>query len=369
MYLEKLELSNYRNYVEAAFDFSPEVNIIIGDNAQGKTNILEAVYFLSAGNSHRAGSDSQLVKQGENIATIKSSVDREGRKLSLEVFLSTNEKKRVKVGGVEKYRFGDLLGNMHAVIFSPEDLLIVKAGPDRRRAFLDDTIVQIVPTYHYWRRKYDRVLRQRNILLKTFRRDTDLDSLELWDRNLAEVGTKVLVNRLAVMEKLAKYAAESHKKITKGAEKLEINYISRVSEGGVEGPEEIERRFIKELVRRRKEEIDRKITLVGPHRDDLLMTVNGLDVRLFGSQGQQRTVALALKFGQMKLIETEVKTKPLLLLDDVMSELDESRQSYLMKMVRDGSQVLITATHLDSFADQDIKGHNVLRIKGGTVLG
>jgi DNA replication and repair protein RecF len=368
MYLETLELTNYRNYGGATFKFSPAVNIIVGGNAQGKTNILEAVYYLSAGNSHRAGSDIQLVKQGESMASIRSTLDRGGNKLSLEVFLAPGDKKRIKVGGVEKYRFSDLLGHLHAVIFSPEDLQIVKGGPERRRAFIDDTIVQISPTYHYWRRKYDRVLRQRNILLKTMSRDCPMESLELWDRHLAEVGTKVIVNRLAVIERLAKFAADAHKKITKGGEKLEISYISRVAEGGVEGPEEIERRFVKELIRRRKEEIDRKVTLVGPHRDDLIMNVNGDDIKLFGSQGQQRTVALSLKFAQMRLIEQEVKAKPLLLLDDVMSELDEDRQAYLMNMVKTGSQVLITATHLDSFASQDIGKHTVLRIKSGSVV-
>lgn len=368
MYLETLELTNYRNYSGATFKFSPDVNVIIGGNAQGKTNVLEAVYFLSAGNSHRTGSDNQLVKQGETLASIRSHIDRAGHKLSLEVFLSPHEKKRVKVGGVEKYRFSDLLGNLHAVIFSPEDLQIIKGGPERRRSFLDDTIVQISPTYHYWRRKYDRVMRQRNILLKTMTKDIGREGLELWDRNLAEIGTKVIVNRINATEQLSKYAAEAHKKITKGAEKLEVNYLSRVAEGGVEGPDEIERRFIRELLRRRKDELDRKITLVGPHRDDLLMNINGDDVRLFGSQGQQRTVALSLKFGQMKLIEKEVKAKPLLLLDDVMSELDDDRQSYLMKMVKDSNQVLITATHLDSFPPEALEGRNVIRIKNGRLV-
>lgn len=368
MYLETLELTNYRNYSGTTFHFSPDVNIIVGGNAQGKTNILEAIYYLSAGNSHRAGSDNQLVKQGENLASIRTHVDRGGHKISLEVFLSTGEKKRVKVGGVEKYRFNDLLGNLHAVIFSPEDLQIVKGGPERRRAFLDDTIVQIKPTYHYWRRKYDRVLRQRNILLKTITRDVGKEGLDLWDRNLAEIGTKIIMDRMAATEQLSKYAAEAHKKITKGKEKLEINYISRVAEGGVEGKEEIEKRFIKELLRRRKEELDRKITLVGPHRDEMIMNVDGSDVRLFGSQGQQRTVALSLKFGQLKLIEQEVKTQPLLLLDDVMSELDDDRQSYLMQMIRENSQVLITATHLEAFGADELNGSTVIRIKNGNIV-
>ncbi len=368
MYLETLELTNYRNYSGTTFHFSPDINIIVGGNAQGKTNILEAIYFLSAGNSHRSGSDNQLVKQGQNMASIRSHLDRNGHKLTLEVFLSSSDKKRVKVGGVEKYKFNDLLGNMHAVIFSPEDLQIIKGGPDRRRAFLDDTIVQLKPTYHYWRRKYDRVLRQRNILLKTMTRDVGREGLDLWDRNLAEIGTKIIVERLSATERISKYAAEAHKKITKGAEKLEVTYISRVAEGGVEGAAEIEKRFIKELMRRRKEELDRKVTLVGPHRDDMVMNVDGNDVRLFGSQGQQRTVALSLKFGQLRLIEKEVRAKPLLLLDDVMSELDEDRQAYLMAMVKGSSQVLITATHLESFASEDLRGHNVIRINNGEVV-
>ena len=368
MYLETLELTNYRNYGGATFAFGPAVNVIVGGNAQGKTNILEAIYYLSAGNSHRTGTDLQLVKQGEGLASIRSLLDRNGNKLSLEVFLSPGDKKRVKVGGVEKYRFSDLLGHLHAVIFSPEDLQIVKGGPERRRSFIDDTIVQIAPTYHYWRRKYDRVMRQRNILLKTLKKGENMESLDLWDRNLAEVGTKIIMNRLRVIERLSKYAAEAHKKVTKGTEKLELNYICRIAEGGVEGEVEIGRRFRKELLRRRRDELDRKVTLVGPHRDDIIMNVNGDDVRLFGSQGQQRTVALSLKFGQMRLIEEEVKAKPLLLLDDVMSELDDDRQTYLMKMIREGNQVLITTTHLEAFTPNDIERGTIIRIKDGKIV-
>jgi DNA replication and repair protein RecF len=368
MRLDRLELINYRNYDRTIFDFSPQLNLIIGGNAQGKTNVLEAVYFLSAGNSHRISSASQLIKQGEMSSAIRSKITKDNGPITLEVMLSPSEKKRVKVGGVEKRRFSDLLGHLHAVIFSPEDLQLVKGGPERRRSFLDDTVVQIYPPHDYWRRRYERVLRQRNILLKSRSQGVDDGSLELWDKNLVEAGTKLVVGRLTVLNKLDKFATQAHLQITNQTETLRIDYLSRVTSGGVEGPREIGGKFHKELVKRRKDELDRKITLVGPHRDDLTLTVNGADVRLYGSQGQQRTVALALKLGQFRLIEEEVKERPLLLLDDVMSELDDDRRSFLVETIRSGTQVFITATTRDSIADQHIGDCKVIRIKDGKLI-
>lgn len=368
MRLDTLELINYRNYERTVFDFSPHLNLIVGGNAQGKTNVLEAVYFLSAGNSHRISSDAHLVRQGETMGAIRSKVVRDNGDLTLEVFLSPQEKKRVKVGGVEKYRFSDLLGHLHAVIFSPEDLQLIKGGPEQRRAFLDDTLVQINPTYHYWRRKYDRVLRQRNILLKSPKGGMDDGSLELWDKNLVEAGTKLAVARLDIVKQLRSYAAEAHKQIAQNKEILKLDYLSRVTGGGVEGAREIAGKFHKELVKRRKEELDRKVTLIGPHRDDLTLTINDTDIRLYGSQGQQRTVALSLKLGQFRLIEDEFDEKPLLLLDDVMSELDNERRSFLLGLVQNGTQVFITATSRDTLTEDELAGCKVMRVKDGRIV-
>lgn len=368
MRLDRLELVNYRNYEKTTIDFSPRLNLIVGGNAQGKTNILEAVYYLSAGNSHRISTDAQLVKQGETMGAIRSWVTTADGETTLEVFLSPVGKKRVKVGGVEKYRFSDLLGHLHAVIFSPEDLQLVKGGPDGRRSFLDDTIVQINPTHHYWRRKYDRVLRQRNILLKSRGAGLDDGSLELWDRNLVEAGTKIILSRLDVVRQLSVFAADAHHNISQDREALKVDYLSKIATSPEDSLRDIAGKFHKELIKRRKDETDRKITLVGPHRDDLTLSVNNTDVKLYGSQGQQRTVALALKFGQFKLIENDVREKPLLLLDDVMSELDDDRRNYLVDTVQDGTQVLVTATSKDHFTDEDLEGCKVLRVEGGTVI-
>jgi DNA replication and repair protein RecF len=372
MYLDRLELLNFRNYEKTTFSFSPHLNIIIAGNAQGKTNILEAIYFLSAGGSHRQASDFQLIRKDASLAGIKSSLMQQGRKLSLEVFLSSAGRKRIKVNGVERFRGSDLLGNLHAVIFSPEDLKIVKGGPQERRAFLDDTIVQTNPGYYHWRRSYDRILRQRNLLLKTISSPNFGGaglSLETWDENLIDTGSILIEKRIGIVKTLRELVGEIHGKITEGKETLEINYLSKVVTAGLEvvSKETIKERFKKELERRRHDELERKVTLVGPHRDDLMLLVNGDDARFFSSQGQQRTVALALKLGQFKLIEAHVKDKPLLLLDDVMSELDEARRRDLMEMVRDGTQVLITSTIEDIFGAGDQTTHKVIRIKNGSL--
>lgn len=371
MYLERLELLNFRNYAKAIFSFSPHLNLIIAGNAQGKTNILEAIYFLSAGESHRHASEFQLIKKDTPLAGIKSSSIQQGRKLSLEVFLSPASRKKIKVNGVERFRGSELLGNLHAVIFSPEDLKIVKGGPEERRAFLDDTIVQTSPGYYHWRRSYDRILRQRNLLLKTISspKDEAALSLETWDENLIDAGTILIEKRIGIVNALRALVREVHSKITESKEIFEINYLSKIVTADLEvvSKEIIKERFKQELERRRRDELERKVTLVGPHRDDLVLLVNGDDMRFFGSQGQQRTVALALKLGQFKLIEEQVKDKPLLLLDDVMSELDEARRRDLLEMVRDGTQVLITSTTEDIFEAGDPATRKVIRIKNGSL--
>lgn len=368
MHLEKLELVNYRNYGKITFNFSPYLNIIIGGNAQGKTNILEAIYYLSSGGSHRQAPDSQLIKQRTDLAAIKSQLNRADRKLSLEVFLIPGQRRRIKVGGAEKTKMSDLLGNLHAVIFSPEDLQIVKGGPEHRRAFLDETLVQINPTYHHWRRSYERILRQRNILLKSFPPAEVAKGLELWDKNLIEVGSKIIFCRAEVVERLNKFVRKIHSKITEKKEKLDLVYASKVAAETFDDIDMIAEEFRKELLRRRRDEIDRKVTLVGSHRDDLVTLVNSWDMRSYGSQGQQRTVALSLKLGQFKLIEEEAKEKPLLLLDDVMSELDEARRADLMAMIKDGTQVLVTTATEDVFQSADLKGQKVMRIRKGSLI-
>lgn len=367
MHLTKLELVNYRNYDKLALNFSPQLNVIIGDNAQGKTNILEAIYYLSSGVSHRQASDAQLVKHRTDLAAIKSEVSRGDRTMSLEVFLIPGQRKRFKVGGVEKQRTSDFLGNLHAVIFSPEDLQIIKGGPELRRAFLDETLVQLEPTYHHWRKSYDRILRQRNILLKTFPPADASKGLEVWDRNLVDIGSRIVFSRADVVERLNKLVGKIHAGMTGGKERLQLAYLSKVAAGAFDDIAEIAQEFEKELKRRRREELDRKVTLVGPHRDDLSLQLDGADIRAFGSQGQQRTVILSLKLAQFRLIEKEVKDKPLLLLDDVMSELDETRRADLVGMIKGGTQVLVTAATESAFSGADLADHNVMRLKNGKV--
>ena len=346
---------------------SPSLNLFVGQNAQGKTNILESVYFLGTGTSHRTSRDQDLVLWGANYFFLKASLSKRNRETTISVGYN-GAKKEIKVDNNPVDR-GELMGYLNVVIFSPEDLQMVKGSPAIRRRFLNIEISQVNPYYFHNLQKYNQVLQQRNTLLKEIReRKKKPDLLFIWDEQLVDLGSRIIKKRLEVIEKLDILARLVHRKITDGRENLVLGYESSLT--GLTpklSREEIQALFFEQLAKVQEQEMRRGVSLLGPHRDDLALAVNEINVRQFGSQGQQRTTALALKIAELEFMKSEMGEYPILLLDDVFSELDTSRKSHLLDVIKDKIQTFITSTDLDSIAE--IQGrHHLYTIENGQVL-
>lgn len=345
---------------------SPSLNLFVGANAQGKTNILESVYFLGTGTSHRTSRDQDMIEWGANYFYIKSGFIKRNREMTISVGYN-GAKKEIKVdnNSVQK---SELMGYVNVVIFSPEDLQMVKGSPAFRRRFLNIEISQVNPYYFHNLQKYNQVLAQRNMLLKEIReKKKKSDLLFVWDEQLIDLGSRIIKKRLEVIEKLDLLARLVHRKITDGRENLILGYESSLE--GVSNKfsrEEIQTIFSQQLAAVLEQEMRRGVSLLGPHRDDLALTVNDINVRQFGSQGQQRTTALALKIAELEFMKSEMGEYPILLLDDVFSELDTSRKSHLLEVIKDRIQTFITSTDLDSLSE--IQGrHHMYNIQNGQV--
>ena len=350
MYLEKIKIRNFRNYLSADVSLSPQINILYGNNGQGKTNFLEAVSFLTLGRSFRAKSDNELVKKGENGFYLKGEFQNNEESLILEVGSDLN-RLLVKVNGVAYKKKKDLFGRVRIVIFTPDDLQIVKGGPENRRDYLDLYLAQTYPGYRRAYRHFYRALYQRNSLLKRMKTGFgDLTQLEVWTNKVVEEGSLVVYYRLKAVEEISPWINQYHQMMS-GA-KEELNCLYRFS-GGKQPflkMESIKEEFIKAFSQRKKEEIRRGYTLVGPHRDDLLLLLNKKwELRTYGSQGQQRTAALAMKMAMVDLIETTYGIPPLLLLDDVFSEFDNKRKKELLHLLTEGTQTIISTTEAIDF--------------------
>lgn len=367
MYIEKLNLMNYRNYSQLNLNLHPKMNIIVGPNAQGKTNIIESIYYLSIGKSHRNNKDKEIIKWEKENAYIKGNIITNNGDKIIEIGLSHNQKKRIKSNGVLLEKVGDLLGKVNIVLFSPEDLKLIKEGPIERRNFLDREISNIKPQYYYALMEYNKILQQRNHLLKKIIIKESLkETISVWDEQLIDIGAKIIQTRIYFLKKINSIAKKLHSEITDNKEDLELFYQSTI----LSSQEDIKN--IKELFRRRLErneklDIYRGSTSVGPHRDDIKININNIDIRSFGSQGQQRTAALSLKLSIFDLIYSEVGESPILLLDDVMSELDQDRQQKLIKSLKN-VQSFITCTDLNFLEHINNQDKEILRIKGGQVI-
>jgi len=353
MYIKEAELINFRNYENLKLKFDEKVNIFIGDNAQGKTNLLEGIYISSFGRSFRYGKDNEMIKFGEKYGRAKITAQKDGEETCVEIVISEKEK-GVKINGVKIKKTAELLENILIVVFSPDDLRIVKGDPERRRNFLDREISQIKPSYYSALSSYKRALAQRNALLKSG--GASQADFDIWDKKLAEYGTKIILKRIEFIEKLKKIAGEIHKKITNEKENFEVIY-----ESGAIADEEA---FILKLKDTLKSDIFRGYTQTGPHRDDLIMLVNGTDLRKFGSQGQQRSAALSLKLSELRLIKEETGEEAVLLLDDVLSELDTERQKFLIGSL-DKVQLFITAAEMNDKLKEQLPKGNTFYIKKG----
>lgn len=343
MYLKELKLINFRNYKEQMLTFAPKLNFLVGNNAQGKTNLVEAIYMLSSGKSYRTLRDGELLRWGAKTLYIKGSILVKSGERFIEIGVK-GKNKRIKVNGVQLDKRGELFGNFTTVIFSPDELKLVKEGPSYRRRFMDREIIQIKPAYYYALVDYNKVLSQRNALLRDFKtRKGKIDTLEVWDKQLSEYGIRIIRDRRAFIEKLSGFARSIHSKITNGEEKLEITYRSCIEQGESGDPSDIQSLYTKKLRDSRSRDFRTGVTNFGPHREDLRISINGIDTRRYGSQGQQRTAALSMKLSEIELVKMETDEYPVLLLDDVMSELDPLRQKYILQNL-DQVQTFITCT-------------------------
>lgn len=357
MTVKSLEVSNYRNYENMSIVFENGKNILYGENAQGKTNILEALYVSATTKSHRGSRDKEIIRFGCDEAHIRTDVCKNRRDYRIDMHLRKNKAKGVAINKVPISRATDLFGILNVVFFSPEDLGIIKNGPAERRRFLDFELCQLDKIYLSDLARYNKVLQQRNKLLKDMEFHPELkDTLYVWDSQLISYGKGVIRKRREFIVSLNGMIEEIHSKITGGKEKILLKYEPDVSEDA----------FSDELVLAGDRDERMMQTSVGPHRDDMIFLVDGIDIRKYGSQGQQRTAALSLKLSEIRLVEQIIKDKPVLLLDDVLSELDGSRQNYLLNSI-ENIQTLITCTGLDEFVKNRITLDSVYEVKSGTV--
>ncbi len=352
-----MKLKNFRNYDLLDLEFDSNTNIFYGDNAQGKTNILESIYITGTTKSHRGTKDRDLIKFGQEEAHIETIVEKRGVPFKIDIHLKKNSPKGIAINKVPIKKASELFGIINIVFFSPEDLNIIKNGPAERRRFIDLELAQLDKVYLNDLSNYNRIVNQRNRLLKDIYDKKDLmATLDIWDLQLVNYGNKVIERRKIFIEQMNEIIGSVHEKLTGGKERLQLVY-----EPGVKNDN-----FEETLLKNRERDLRMKSSSVGPHRDDICFLCGDLDIRKFGSQGQQRTAALSLKLAEIELVKQEVKDTPILLLDDVLSELDKNRQNYLLDSIND-VQTLITCTGLDDFVNKRFSINKILHVEQGHV--
>lgn len=357
MIIKSLELADYRNYHSLAMDFDKGTNILYGDNAQGKTNILEAIFVAATTKSHKGSKDREIVNFDKEEAHIRTYLEKEGVGTRVDMHLRKSKSKGIAIDGQKIKKAADLLGLCNVVFFSPEDLGIIKNGPSERRRFVDMELCQLDGFYLYNLNHYNRIVNQRNKLLKDMFITPDLrETLSIWDMQLASFGSKVIERRKLFAEQLNEIIYGIHKKLSGGREELVVRYEPDVEMEDFEG----------KLKANQERDVRAKITTVGPHRDDFSFMVGGMDIRKYGSQGQQRTAALSLKLSEIELVKKIVKDTPILLLDDVLSELDSGRRNFLLDSIGD-IQTIVTCTGLEEFVNHRFEINKVYKVSGGTV--
>ena len=356
MVIKSLKLKNYRNYDLEQLNFDPDTNILYGDNAQGKTNILEALYLSGTTKSHRGTKDRDLIRFGYDESHIETVVEKNGVNFQIDMHLKKNSPKGIAIDKIPIRKASELFGIVYFVFFSPEDLNIIKEGPAGRRRFIDLELSQLDKIYLNNLSNYNRIINQRNSLLKDiYGQKNLLETLDIWDMQLAAYGTKILERRKIFIEQVNKIISDIHYKLTGNKEHISISYEE--SNGSM---------TLEQCLKKyRERDLRMKSTTVGPHRDDICFTTDkGIDVRRFGSQGQQRTAALALKMSEIELVKQVTGDTPVLLLDDVLSELDKHRQNYLLDSIHD-IQAIITCTGLDEFVSHRFSINKIFHIKNG----
>lgn len=358
MIIESIELNNFRNYNHLYMEFDKGTNILYGDNAQGKTNILEAIYLSGTTKSHKGSKDREMILFDEEESHIKTIIKRNDTTNRIDMHLKKNRAKGIAVNGIPIKKASELFGIMNVVFFSPEDLNLIKNGPSERRRFVDLELCQLDKLYVYNLIHYNKVLNQRNQLLKNYSMRQDfMETLDIWDMQLVEYGKKIIERRNVFIEELNEIIFRIHRKLSGNREELKISYEPNVSINDFENS----------LFRGRERDVRQKMTCTGPHRDDISFYIKNVDIRKYGSQGQQRTSALSLKLSEIEIVRKLSHDTPVLLLDDVLSELDSNRQNHLLDSIKQ-IQTIITCTGLDEFVENRFEINKTYCIVNGTIV-
>ena len=357
MFITNLSLKDYRNYKYTVVDFSDGINILFGKNAQGKTNIIEAIYLCATSKSHRTNNDKELINLNENESHIKLTIDKKGLNENIDIHIKKNNKKGIAINRIPIKKLNELLGIVNVIIFSPEDLGIIKNGPKERRKFLNLELCQLDSIYYYNLQQYQKILKQRNNLLKKFKKFGKTDkTIDIWNDQLANFGIKIIHKRQEFINNLNLIINKIHYDISGKKENLQLEYEKNVNDID----------FVKKLEKNLDKDIRFGTTSVGPHRDDIMFLINGIDIRKYGSQGQQRTAALSLKLSEIKLVIDKIDDTPVLLLDDVLSELDDDRQKYLIHSLKN-IQTIITCTGVEDYIKNSINIGRLYEVSNGKV--
>lgn len=358
MIVKSLELSNFRNYETLQIEFSPGMNILYGDNAQGKTNILESIYMSGTTKSHKGSKDKEMIRFQQEEAHIRTIVNKDSVDYRIDMHIKQHKSKGIAINQVPIKKASELFGVLNIIFFSPEDLNIIKDGPAARRRFLDLELCQIDKIYLHNLTKYNQVLNQRNKLLKDLYEHPEYkDTLDVWDQQLLQYGEKIIERRGQFIQDLNEVVFGIHKKLTGNKEVITLSYE----------PDVTKRLFAEKLCENRDKDERFGTTSVGPHRDDFAFLIHNIDIRKYGSQGQQRTAALSLKLSEIELVKRVIHDSPVLLLDDVLSELDSSRQNQLLNSLTD-IQTIITCTGLDEFIKNRLKIDKVFHVSNGAIV-
>ena len=356
MIIKSVKLENFRNYESLDLDFEKGTNILYGDNAQGKTNVLESIYLSATTKSHKGSKDKEIIRFSEEESHIRTNLDKEGMEYRVDMHLRKNKSKGIAINGQPIKKAADLIGLLNVVFFSPEDLSIIKNGPSERRKFVDMELFQIDKYYLYNLNQYNKIINQRNKLLKDFYHNDLTETLQVWNMQLVTYGNQIISRREKFIEQLNDIIFDIHKKLSGEKEELSIIYEPNVSEN----------EFETKLKSSQEKDMKLKMTSVGPHRDDFCFMVNGVDIRKYDSQGQQRTAALSLKLAEIELLKKVTGDSPVLLLDDVLSELDSHRQNYLLNSIGD-IQTIITCTGLDEFINNRFEIDKIFKVSNGII--
>lgn len=363
MLIKELELVNYTNFSQQTVSFSPHINILTGANAQGKSNLIDSIFFLGFARSHRYPNDLALIRWGQSYFRLRGVIQNRQGLITIEHAVKKG-RKHVKINGSSLTKIKDLLGQFTTIIFTPDDLILLKGGPEERRRFLNRHLIQLSPVYYDYSLIYQRILQQRNALLK--KGPAHGPEIEIWDEKLSLYGSLIIQARRELLAKLAPLAGEVHTRLSGGEEQLVLRYEPSAA-AGEDTPQAIQGALKASLSKHLKEDLRKGYTSVGPHRDDFTCRINGIDARVYASQGQQRTAVLTLKLAMLKLMADVTGEYPVLLLDDVFSELDQYRREYLLNTVAQTVQTIITATDIGAWTGPGMQLAKIFHVSQGRI--